>query len=227
MSSVVRMFGGRAIGVLTVTTALLAGCGTVVQGTATWPGATLARVMLTDNDFPKGVRYDTITEAPGTPDGADGPGSMLSRPEGCANALTNVIAKTAERGPGSAVKYSVAYDGARIVMAVLSWNLELDKLAAAAQRCAKFETFFDPSAQGIPITTTDLPGAQSGALAYQQTMDLKGIRSSIYIVFQNVGNLGLFGMAFPTPDPSIDVKASLPQTFLDVMGRQATKMQTS
>lgn len=185
----------------------------------------MARVVLSDRDFPQGVQYDKIIDAPGAPDGADGPGSMLSRPEGCANALTNVIAKTAERGPGSAEKYSAAYDGARIVMTVLSWHLERDKLAAAAKRCAKFETFFDPSAQGIPITTTELPGAESGALAYQQTMDLKGNRSSIYIVFQNVGNLGLFGMAFPTPDPSIAVKASLPQTFLDVVAKQTAKMR--
>lgn len=221
------MVQGQAAGAVTLAMALLTGCGTVVQGTPTWPGETLARVTLTGNDFPQGVQYNTITESPGTPDGADGPGSMLSRPEGCANALTNVIAKTAERGPGSAAKYSVAYDGARVVMTVLSWNLELDKLAAAAQRCARFETFFDPSAQGIPITTTDLPGAERGALAYQQTMELKGNRSSIYIMFQNVGNLGLFGMAFPMPDPSIDVKASLPQTFLDIASKQAAKMRTS
>ncbi len=32
---------------------------------------------------------------------------MLSRPEGCANALTNVIEQSGERGPGSAEKYAV------------------------------------------------------------------------------------------------------------------------
>lgn len=227
MGSVVCMLRSKVLGALGVTAMLLAGCSTAIPGTATWPGATLARVMLSDKDFPPGVQYDKISEAPGTPDGADGPGSMLSRPAGCANALTNVIKKSAERGPGSAEKYSVGYDGARIAMTVLSWNLELDKLAAAATRCAKFETFFDSSAAGIPITTTELPGAESGALAYQQTMDLKGNQSSIYIVFQNVGNLGVFGMAFPTPDPSIDVKASLPQTFLDVVAKQAAKMRTA
>lgn len=225
MGSVVRMVGLRVLVASATTTALLAGCGTVIPGTATWPGATLARVALSDSDFPQGVQYDKIIETPGAPDGADGPGSMLSRPQGCANALTNVIAKNAERGPGSAEKYSAAYDGARIVMTVLSWHLDLDKLAGEAQRCAEFETFFDPSAQGIPITTTELQGAESGALAYQQTMDLKGNRSSIYIVFQNVGNLGLFGMAFPTPDPGIAVKAELPQTFLDVVAKQTAKMR--
>ena len=61
---------------------------------------------------------------------------MLSRPQGCSNALTNVIAQSAERGPGSAAKYAASYDGARIAMTLLSWNLDLDKIEAAAGRCA-------------------------------------------------------------------------------------------
>ena len=84
---------------------LLSGCGTTVAGTATWPGAALARAALTATDFPAGAQFDPIVEKPGQPDGADGPGSMLSRPQGCSNALTNIIRQTAERGPGSAVKY--------------------------------------------------------------------------------------------------------------------------
>ena len=91
--------------------ALLAGCATAVPGTATWPGAVLNSAMLGAGDFPSGAQYDRIIERPGMPDGADVPGSMLSRPEGCSNALTNVIATTAERGPGSAAKYAVSYDG--------------------------------------------------------------------------------------------------------------------
>ncbi len=222
------MFARRAwLGALAVAVVLVAGCATVVTGTSTWPGATLERVMLTSSDFPSDAKYDRITEAPGQPDGAGGPGSMLSRPEGCANALTNVIAKTAERGPGSAAKYAVAYDGARIVMTVLSWNLELEKLEAVAKRCAKFEALFDPSSEGIPITTSELSGAEPGALAYQQTMNLNGNPSSVYMVFQNVGSLGLVGIAFPTPDPRIGAKASLPQTFLDIAAKQAAKMKST
>lgn len=222
------MFGRRPVTIgLAAVTMLVAGCTSVVTGTVTWPGAILDRVMLNKSDFPSGVQYDRITEVPGQPDGVGVPGSMLSRPEGCANSLTQVIAKTAERGPGSAAKYGVAYDGARIVMTVLSWNLELEKLEAVAKRCAKFEAFFDPSAPGIPITTTELPGAERGALAYQQTMELNGDSSSIYIAFQNIGNLGLFGMAFPVTDPSLGVKATLPQTFLDVLAKQANKMRST
>lgn len=221
MSRVAVVGGCAAVAVL------VAGCGTTVTGTVTWPGATLQRVALTAADFPDGVRFDKIEERPGQPDGAGGPPAMLSRPEGCADALTAVIAKAAERGPGSASKYAVSYDGARIVMTVLSWRLDLAKLEAAANRCASFEAYFDPSAPGIPITTTPLPGAGQGVLAYQQTMQLKSSGSSVYMAFENVGRLAMFGIAFPAPDPRIDVKAELPQTFLDIFARQAAKIRAS
>ncbi len=215
----------RAVLVIAAAAVLLAGCGSTVSGTATWPGATLEKAALEQADFPPGVQYDRIVELPGQPDNAGSPPSMRSRPEGCANALTNVIAESAERGPGSAVKYAAAYDGARIVITVLSWPLDLDKLEAAAGRCAEFEAYFDTRSKGIPITTTALPGLSDDALAYQQTMKLMGSASSVYMAFQNVGRYGVFGIAFPTPDPSIDAKASLPQTFLDVFAKQVVKIR--
>ena len=205
--------------------ALLAGCATAVPGTATWPGAVLNSAMLGAGDFPSGAQYDRIIERPGTPDGADGPGSMLSRPEGCSNALTNVIATTAERGPGSAAKYAVSYDGARMVVTLLSWNLDLDTLRAAAQRCAKFEAYFDPGSEGIPITTAELPGLEPGALGYQQTMKLKDASTSVYMAFQNVGSRAVFGVAFPTPNSAISAKAELPQTFLEIFAKQVAKLR--
>lgn len=214
-------------GALAATAMLVGGCGATVAGTATWPGAVLQRALLVQSDFPPGVEYDRIIERPGQPDGADGPGSMLSRPQGCANALTNVITQSAERGPGSAGKYSVAYDGVRIVMTVLSWNLDLDQLKAEADRCASFEAFFDPSSEGIPITTSPLPGLEKGALAYQQTMNLNESPSSVYMAFQNVGRRAVFGVAFPGGNPKIEAKASLPQTFLDVFGKQVVKLRAS
>ena len=215
-------------GVLAVAAALLlAGCGQTVAGTPTWPGATLEKVTLTGADLEAGVQFDRIHDKPGQPDGAGGPGSMLSRPAGCANALTDVIAKSAQRGPGSATKYAVSYDGVRIVMTVLSWSLDLQQLKATANRCAKFEAFFDPNSEGIPITTTRLPGTERGVLAYQQTMQLQGVPSSVYMAFQNVGALSTFGIAFPTADPAIEAKASLPQTFLDVVAKQAAKIRAS
>ena len=156
---------------------------------------------------------------------AHGPGSMLSRPEGCSNALTNVIATTAERGPGSAAKYAVSYDGARMVVTLLSWNLDLDTLRAAAQRCAKFEAYFDPGSEGIPITTAELPGLEPGALGYQQTMKLKDASTSVYMAFQNVGSRAVFGVAFPTPNSAISAKAELPQTFLEIFAKQVAKLR--
>lgn len=205
----------------------LAGCGQDIAGTATWPGARLDKAALGAADFPEGVQYDRITEKPGEPDNEGGPGSMLSRPQGCANALTDVIAGSAERGPGSAAKYAVSYNGARIVMTLLSSSLDLDALRAAATRCEKFEAFFDPGSEGIPITTTPLPGLDRDALAYQQTMTLRDTQSSVYMAFQNVGTDAVFGVAFGTPDPSITVTATMPQTFLEVFSQQVTKLRAS
>lgn len=207
------------------TAAAVTGCADTVTGTATWPGAKLERTVLTAQDFPQGVQYDRIVEKDGQPDGEGGPPAMLSRPEGCADGLTRVIAASAQRGAGSAAKYSVAYDGARIVMTVLTWNLDLDKLAATADRCAAYETFFDPSSDGIPMTTTKLTTSRPNALTYEQTMDLNGAKRSVYFSFENIDDMASFGIAFPTPNPAIAVKGQLPQTFLDISAQQAERLQ--
>ena len=121
----------------------------------------------------------------------------------------------------------MAYDGARIVITLLSWNLDLDALRSAADRCANFEAFFDPVSEGIPITTTELSGLESGALGYQQTMNLGNSSSSVYMAFQNAGRRAVFGVAFPGMNPRIAAKASLPQTFLDVFTDQVGKLRAS
>ncbi|VEG53777.1 Uncharacterised protein [Mycolicibacterium aurum] len=211
----------RALGAA-LTVLLVSGCATIT-GTATWPGAKLERAVLTEADFPPGVRYQRIIRNPGEADNAGSPPPMLSRPEGCTDGLTRDIAGTAERGPGSADEYVVAYDGARMVITVLTWSLDLERLAATAARCAEYETFFDPTDPGIPVTTTQLPVARGDALAYQQTMHLAGQESSVYFSFENVGTMAVFGIAFPTPDPSIPVKGTLPQTFLDITSKQAER----
>ncbi len=216
--------GGFAVvsGLLVLT--CLTACSATVAGTATWPGATLERVLLTEQDFPAGVQYDRLTDDPTQPDGAGGPPPMMSKPPGCANALTNVIAKSAERGPGSALSYSVSFDGARVVMTVLSWQLDLEGLAATAGRCERFEAFFDSQSDGIPMTTTRLP-ADDGSLMYQQTMELAGVQNSIYMAFANVGPKAVFGIVFPTENPTIPVKATLPQTFTDIVDRQIARIR--
>ncbi len=202
---------------------LFAGCAPAVTGTATWPGARLDRAVLTAADFPPGVRYARTVKDPGQPDGAGGPAPMLSKPEGCTDGLTRDIAATAERGPGSAAEYTVAYDGARMVVTVLSWRLDLARLAATAERCAAFQTFFAPADPGIPMTTTRLTAPRDDALVYEQTMHLSGADNSVYFSFENVGGGAVFGIAFPTVDSSIPVKGTLPQTFLDVVGKQAER----
>lgn len=219
----VRRYAAVAVLALAVS-----GCGQTVTGTATWPGARLERSLLTAEDFPPGVQYDRIVRDPGQgADGAGGPPAMLSKPEGCSDAMTRVIARSAERGAGSAAEYVVAYDDARMVITVLTWPLDLDRLAAAADRCASYETFFDPSSPGIPMTTRRMTAPRADALVYQQTMRLGGADNSVYFWFENTGAMAVYGIAFPTPDPSIAVKGSLPQTFLDVAARQAERAAAS
>ena len=202
----------------------LCGC-TVVAGDPVWRGARLEGALPTAADFPPGVRFDRVDEGPDQPGGRAGPPAMLSRPEGCADGLTRVIENNAQRGPGSAEKYVVAYDGARVVMTVLSWNLDMEALAAVADRCAAYEIFFDPAAQGIPVTTTRIEGPRRGALVYEQAMDLSGMRNNVFFSFENVGDSAAFGIAFPTSDPGIPVKGTLPQTFLDVATMQAQRLE--
>ena len=103
----IRWHVGVSALALLVITAFTA-CANTVSGTATWPGAKLEKVLLTAADFPSSVPFDRIIETPGQPDGAGAPPAMLSMPEGCSDGLTRVIAASAERGAGSAAKYSVA-----------------------------------------------------------------------------------------------------------------------
>jgi hypothetical protein len=39
--------------------------------------------------------------------------------------------------------------------------------------------------------------------------------------------MGVFGIAFPTPNPSIAVKGLLPQTFLDITAKQADRAESA
>ena len=75
------------------------------------------------------------------------------------------------------------------------------------------------------MTTTRLQTSRPDALAYQQTMRLSNVDSSVYFAFENIGRMAVFGIAFPTPNPNIPVKAALPQTFLDIVAKQADRAQ--
>ena len=195
-----------------------------VAGVATWPGERLDRMLLTEADFPPGVQYGRIADEPGGQRGIT-PSTMMSRPKGCSNGLTDVIAGSGERGPGSAASYVVQYDSARIVITVLTWTLDLAKLDAVADRCERFEAFFDPASPGIPITTAKLESRHDDQLALRQTMRLGGEENSIFMAFENVGEMAVFGIAFPG-DPSAQgapglPRAELPDTFLDIIVEQA------
>jgi hypothetical protein len=218
--------GGAAV-LAVFLAAVLTGCAHAITGTPTWPGARLEKVVLSAADFPSGVQFDRVIRAAVEPDGAGGPPAMLSDPEGCSDGLTRAIADSAERGPGSAAEYVVGYDGARIVMTVLTWPLDLARLAATAERCAQFQTFFDPATPGIPMTTTRLQTPRRDALVYQQTMRLGNETSSAYFSFENIGRMAVFGIVFPTPNPSIAVKAALPQTFLEIAAKQAERAESA
>lgn len=199
--------------------------GCAIEGTPTWPGARLADTVLTAADFPPEVQFDSIASPTGQADGGGGPPSMLSKPAGCSDGLTRVIAASADKGPGSAAKYSVAYDGVRIVMTVLTSPLDLDELATTAARCELYLTYFDEASEPIPITTTKMESTRPDSLVYQQTMQLGGTENSVYFAFENVADGAMFGIALPTPAPSIAVKGSLPQTFLDVTAKQAQRLR--
>ena len=219
----------RALGLVVAATVLLSACAKVITGTPTWPGERLEKALLSAADFPAGTLYGRIIEEPGQSGGVGGPAAMLSIPEGCSNGLTDVIAQSGERGPGSAAKYNVSYDGARIVMTVLTWQLDIDQLAATASRCEHFNAYFDRASEGIPMTTTRLPGARPGQLLYQQTMRLHGAQSSVFMSFENFDRMAVFGMAFPTaqlePGEAAMPKAALPQTFIDVVNEQGDKVR--
>ncbi|MGE2724561.1 hypothetical protein [Mycolicibacterium pulveris] len=217
----------RRVVALAVFTATLAGCTHHIDGTPTWPGAQLEKVVLGAADFAPGVVYERITEGAGSAEGGVGAPAMVSKPAGCSDGLTRVIAESGERGPGAAAEYLVGYDGARMVITVLTWPLDLDRLAATAERCARFETFFDPSEPGIPITTTKVTTPREHALVYQQTMRLGDVDNSVYFSFENVGPMAVFGVAFPTPNPTVAVKGALPQTFLDLTAKQAQRIESA
>jgi len=47
----------------------------------------------------------------------------------------------------------------------------------------------------------------------------------VFFSFENVDQMAVFGIAFATPNPTITVKAALPQTFLEISGKQAERLR--
>ncbi len=62
-------------------------------------------------------------------------------------------------------------------------------------------------------------------------MLLQGSNSTVYMSFENIGRMAVFGIAFPTiqigegqPPPP---KGTLPQTFTEIAERQAQRIEDS
>ena len=93
-------------------------------------------------------------------------------------------------------------------MTVLTWRLDLDKLAATADRCARVPDVLRPVVAGHSDDDhEDCRHREPDALVYEQTMQLGGANNSVYFSFENIGDMAVFGIAFPTPNPTIPVKA--------------------
>lgn len=61
-------------------------------------------------------------------------------------------------------------------------------------------------------------------MLYQQTINLRGAESSVYMAFANIGPMAMIGLSLPVDNPDIGAKATLPQTFLDVVGSQSERI---
>lgn len=223
------MVGRRAMALTGVVilgiSAVLAGCATSVTGTAVWPGAAIERVILSATDFPPGVQYERSVDDDGTGPPQPRSATMRSVPEGCADDMTQVVTDAAARGLGRESEYRVRYDGASISIGVLNRPLDLDRVAAIAERCARYQAYFDDDdSSGIEITTTRIDSPRTGALAYRRSVGRGG---TVYMSFENIGTMSVFGMALPMHDDTIPVKATLPQTFLDVTTRQADRVESA
>ena len=128
---------------------LLAACGQTVAGTPTRPGATLEKVTSPAPTSRPACSSTASHDKPDSPDGAGGPGrccpcrGLRQRADRRDRQIRPARPRQRHQARGS-------YDGVRIVMTVLSWLLDLQQLEATANRCAKFEAFFDPNSEGIP-----------------------------------------------------------------------------
>ena len=58
------------------------------------------------------------------------------------------------------------------------------------------------------------------------TLALSTIDESLHTGQRDPRRMAVFGIVFPTPNPSISVKASLPQTFLEIAAKQAERAQS-
>ena len=175
--------------------------------------------LLSAADFPPGVQFDRIVEQPGQPDGAGAPPSMLSRPEGCANALTNVIAAVGRTRPGQCGE----------VLGRLRRRAHRDDgaVVAAGSRQARGgggplrelrDVLRRSTPQGIPMTTTELARRRPGCAGLPaDDAARRCAQQRLLVVRERRHDWRCSESLFPRPNPS-DRSQSV--TAADISGRR-------
>ena len=221
------MIGRRAAAaVLVVLTAALSGCAHAVQGTPTWPGARLEAALLTAADFPPGVQYDRIRETPGQADGGGWPACDAVQSGGLLGRAHPGDRGSAERGAGSAAEV-------RRVLRRRADGDDAGVLAARPRRAGRrggpVRSVPDLLRPGVARHSDDHhPAADVASRCAGLPADHAAGRArgnSVYFSFENIGSGAVFAIAFPTPNPAITVKATLPQTFMDLVAKQAQRLE--
>ncbi|CPR61145.1 hypothetical protein PP568_24370 [Mycobacteroides abscessus] len=206
------------------------GCTQPVAGTATWPGARIAQSPLTADELPEGTKYDRVVAdlGPMTVNSQSQQvvvGGMPSNPQGCADGLSPRLANAGKVGPENTARYIARFNGANIIVSLLRDTIDLANVKDVATRCAKYEVFFDTNSPGTPMTTEPVQGGPVGVLTYKQTMIMPKGTTSRYMAFANVRGVAMVATSFDLRDPSVKATATMPQTFLDIVGKQVDKIE--
>lgn len=201
-----------------------------VAGTATWPGARIAQSLLTADELPEGTKYDRVVAdlGPMTVNSQSQQvvvGGMPSNPQGCADGLSPRLANAGKAGPENTARYIARFNGANIIVSLLRDTIDLTNVKDVATRCAKYEVFFDTNSPGTPMTTEPVQGGPVGVLTYKQTMIMPKGTTSRYMAFANVRGVAMVATSFDLRDPSVKATATMPQTFLDIVGKQVDKIE--
>ncbi|MBB4853694.1 hypothetical protein HNP40_001060 [Mycobacteroides chelonae] len=198
-----------------------------MSGTATWPGARIAQALLTADELPAGTKYDRVVADPGpvTVNNQQVVGAMPSNPPGCADGLSPRLANAGRAGPENTARYIARFNGANIIVSLLRDSIDLTNVKTVATRCAQYEVFFDKSSPGTPMITEPVQGGPVGVLVYKQTMIMPRGTTSRYMAFANVDGVAMVATSFDLRDPSVTATATMPRTFLDIVAKQADKIE--
>ena len=154
--------------------------------------------------LPAGRAVRPHRREPGQADGAGAPPAMLSKPEGCSDGLTRVIADSAERGPGSAAEYlrrlrrrADGDDGADVA----AGPRQVGRHRRSVRQVRDFLRSVGPRHSDDHHEAADPARRRAGVRADHAVE--RHAESSVYFSFENVGETAVFGIAFPTAE-SVD-----------------------